>query len=548
MRTRTLRPVAAALAIAVLAAFAHPAPGLAAPANRDPEVTFSALSAPLPAVLQGLARAAGVSITVSPGIPETVRATVHFNRTPLRAVWSILEQVYSISITEAAPGTYIASRVVPRQRGLITTPSGWDGTVVRVYRLQNASAEAVAQALASLFAQGGRPQGQPAAPAQPQQPAQAQRPGQPQSQPPQAQQSQEPGQAPGQQEEPAGAGIAIVAVPESNQIVVRAPAHVAFIVAAAVRQLDSAPRQAAADGRPQPQRPQTPQGPVTESYTLKYAKPSAAARLLTEQVQGIKVSADDTRNTLLITGGAAEHERVRAILETVDRPVAQILVEAEVFSVQDSIQKTLGIDWTLNGEVTVSLASGTVVVDPLELLGRLRAAAQSGKARVVSRPRLLTVSGEQATITVGDQIPILGRDQQGNQVIVQTVNAGMRLQVVPRILPDGNVELQLLAEANTLSGFVGDVPIISQRSVQTRLSVRDGTPVIIGGLIGENRSTSTAKLPFLGDLPLVGALFRSTTERADRVELVIAVTPRVVSPGPITQPANGDRNGDRTER
>ncbi len=199
-----------------------------------------------------------------------------------------------------------------------------------------------------------------------------------------------------------------------------------------------------------------------------------------------------------------------------------------------SAERILGIEWTLDAVYTISLDPAKL--DPFKVIARLQAAAREGKADVISKPRVLTVSGEQASITVGDQIPIVGRDREGNPVVVTTANAGMRLQVTPRVMPEGVVELVLSAEANTLSGFVGDFPIISQRAVQTRLLVRDGMPVIIGGIIGENRSTTTTKFPILGDLPILGALFRTTTTRVDRVELVIVVTPRIVSPGPIVSP------------
>jgi len=496
------------LALAVfLAAAAAGAPHPAAAA--EPTVTVSMVSAPLAAVLQATARAAGAGITVDPSVPEDARATVHFRNTPLRAAWSVLEQAYGLVIRESVPGVFIASRASTGQGQQVLRPAGWDGTVVRVYTLQHANAEAVAEALARLFG-GSTP-----APAGPQPPNQP-----PAGQPPQ--------QQPQPQEGPGTAQVAIAALPETNQLIVRATPHMSFLIAQAVRQLDRKDPQQAEQPRPRPR----PTGPVTEPYTLRYARPSTAAKVITEQVKDIKVSSDDTLNTIIVTGTPDQHERVRAILQTLDRPLPQILVEAEVFSVQDSVEKTLGIDWSINAQYTISLAPGSL--DPFEIVARLQAAARNGKAKVLSRPRVLTVSGEQATITVGDQVPVLGRDQQGNTVVIQTVNAGMRLQVTPRILPDGNVELQLAAEANTLSGFVDSFPIISQRSVQTRLSIRDGTPVIIGGLIGENRSTTTTKLPFLGDLPILGALFRTTTDRVERVELVMVVTPRVVSSGPIT--------------
>lgn len=520
------RKLSALSLVAVLVLAAAP-PALPAQQAPDRVITVSVVSVPLPALLQAVARAAGVSITVDSSVPEDVRATVHLHRVPLQAAWGIVQQAYGLVIREASAGVYVASRPAPGTTGFMAQPAGWDGTVLRVWRLSHASAEDVAAALAALFGHSaGQPAGLPASQQQPQPPG---------APVPQGAASQPPAQAGAPGAPAQAAAVAIAAVPDTNQVVVRATPHMAFLIASAIRQLDA---QAAAGSAATPPRPRPRNaGPLTESYTLRYAKPSSAAKILTEQVKDIKVSADDTQNTLVVTGTEADHERVRQILDTLDRPLSQLVVEAEVFSVQDSVQKTLGIEWTLDAVYTISQAPGRL--DPFQIVARLQAAASEGRARIISRPRVLTISGEQATITVGDQIPVLGRDQEGNTVVITTVNAGMRLQVTPRILPDGNVELVLSAEANSLGGFVQNFPIISQRSVQTRLTIRDGTPVIIGGLIGENRSTATVKLPFLGDLPILGPLFRTTTDRAERVELVIVVTPRVVSAGPISSPGQG---------
>ena len=514
-RTTTVKGLALAVALVLATAL----PALPAQRAQEPLVTVSVVSTPLPALLQAVARAAGVSITVDSTVPEDVRATIHLHRVTLQTAWSVVEHAYGLLVREAAPGVYIASRPAVAARGF-ATPPGWDGTVLRVWRLTYAAAEEVARALSALFGQGaGQAQAQVAASPAPS------------------------GSAAGTQAPPAQTGaaqtnpVAIAAIPAANQVVVRTTPHMAFLIGAAIRQMDA---QAAGQAPSAPAEQPRSSGPTTELYTLRYARASAVASILTSHVKDIQVSHNDAQNALLVTASPAQHERVRQVLETVDRPTAQLVVEAEVFSVQDNVQQTLGIDWTLDAVYTLARQpDGTLVgtLDPLQVVSRLRAAASQGRARVLSRPRVLTVSGQQATITVGDQIPVLSRDAQGNTVVVTTVNAGMRLQVTPRILPDGNVELTLAAEANSLSGFVQDTPIVSQRSVQTRLVVRDGTPVIIGGLIGENKSTTSVKLPLLGDLPILGVLFRTTTDRAERVEVIMVVTPRVVSPGPITTPS-----------
>jgi type II secretory pathway component GspD/PulD (secretin) len=159
-------------------------------------------------------------------------------------------------------------------------------------------------------------------------------------------------------------------------------------------------------------------------------------------------------------------------------------------------------------------------------------------AEVLSRPTIMVENNEEANITIGNQVPIArgvsvsDSGQTNTQVDYQ--NVGIILDVIPHINPDGFVNLEVKPEISSLSassvsfseGF--SAPIISERSAETVVTVKDGETVVIGGLIETNESESETKVPIMGDIPLIGPLFRATTVNSRRTELLIVLTVDVI--------------------
>lgn len=260
--------------------------------------------------------------------------------------------------------------------------------------------------------------------------------------------------------------------------------------------------------------------------------------------------------------------RVRKLLsEHIDRPARQILVEAMVLEISKDALDELGISWAYQ-EGMQTLALGTLTagagansIDFLKdssrafltrnFLARVQALVRLGKAEVLSRPSVLTLDNRQATIRVGTDIPIATSKDASSATesrvsfSFQYLPTGIQLNIRPRADEEGR-EVSMIIDASVSATVPGEdlalrspatgqvlasAPTIATRRVQTYARIPDNTPLIIGGLISLNAQEATDKVPGLGDLPLIGRLFRSTTVQSNKREVIIVLTPYVLPEG-----------------
>jgi len=254
---------------------------------------------------------------------------------------------------------------------------------------------------------------------------------------------------------------------------------------------------------------------------------------------------------------------VRSLLdEYVDRAARQVFIEGMVLEISESGLDELGVEWSFKkGTVDFLLGSldATGLLDtvtfstldsrdvPLDWGAKVRALVRDGKAEILSRPSVLTLNNRQATIRVGEDIPI-ATSQEGvlnnsNKVAFnfKYIPTGILLNIRPRITESGDevsmlidtvVSAQVPGRDLEIRSIVGDLlasaPTISTRRVQTYARIDNTTPFIIGGLVSRDRSVTKDKVPLLGDLPLVGPLFRSESTSTQKREVIIVLTPYVL--------------------
>ncbi|MGL5837107.1 MAG: type II secretion system protein GspD [Sphingorhabdus sp.] len=274
----------------------------------------------------------------------------------------------------------------------------------------------------------------------------------------------------------------------------------------------------------QPQTPQESRKPVGQSF-------------------GNGIAIDRRLNAIWVTGSPERIERIRKQIALIDIPVDSVILETQFVELTEQGAKSVGIDLNNSaGQLAVgTLQTGSFLPfgsDPNEVLpsGALQAAiyaqVEKGEGRIVSRPRIAAQSGSTAKIITGDALPILtaitlsgvnGVSQQ-----VQYVNVGVTLQIAPRVSADGFVTSQIYGVVSSVTGFSQGYPTISQREAETSASVRDGETFVVGGLTQENVITSKSKLPLLGDIPLVGELFKLERSTRSKTELYIVITPHIV--------------------
>lgn len=255
---------------------------------------------------------------------------------------------------------------------------------------------------------------------------------------------------------------------------------------------------------------------------------------------------DRRLNAIWVEGSPQRIARVRRMIEMIDRPVDSVILETQFVELTETGARNVGFDFTnANGQVAFGTRqSGQFLpfgFDPAEALNSLTlqaavyAQVQKGEGRILSAPRIAAQSGSTAKITTGDALPILtaitlsgvnGVSQQ-----VQYVNVGVTLQIAPRVSSDGYVSSKIYGVVSSVTGFSQGYPTISQREAETSASVRDGETFVIGGLTQESSLISKSKIPILGDIPLIGELFKRENSTESKTELYIIITPHIIRHG-----------------
>jgi pilus assembly protein CpaC len=276
------------------------------------------------------------------------------------------------------------------------------------------------------------------------------------------------------------------------------------------------------------------------------------------QVPGIRIAVTET--TVILEGTVKtpyDKRRAEAIAKAYAPNVVNLLnvegnprvkIEAVVMEMAKGDGQKLGLSYLEGGSGQFSSGSANLVDSELgqigftwnraadvtsNLTGLFEAVKSTSNTKILSRPSVSGLSGEKAFINVGGEIPVpVGVDN--NQIKIEWKPYGVIMTIVPEVQSDGDILLHLSAEVSeldwdnkiTTSGI--DIPALRTRKVENRAILRDGEPLVIGGLLDNKQTRSIKKIPILADLPLLGSLFRSKSFQNSETELVITVIPQVV--------------------
>ncbi len=315
--------------------------------------------------------------------------------------------------------------------------------------------------------------------------------------------------------------------------------------------------------------------PQTRVFFLNYAvaseaKTQIAAVAAAEGRSGVTISVDATNNALIVTDSPMGLENIARLIKNLDRMPKQVMIEVKLLEVNLDNELSLGIQWDANattpdaaqpgGALPMTIAQhaqtnisgafnppaigggyGTLVIGKLMANSKLNATiathAKKGKLKVLSDPKVVTVHNKEATINITDQTPF---DQQtvtigsnGQPTIAHAysnITTGISLRVTPTINTDGRISMHLVPSVSQLSAVPNGVapPPTATRDTNTNVIVKDGETVVIGGLIQDSQSETVYKVPLLGDIPILGWLFKKKSMARTRKELLIFVTPRVI--------------------
>ncbi|HZO92838.1 MAG TPA: secretin N-terminal domain-containing protein [Candidatus Baltobacteraceae bacterium] len=302
-----------------------------------------------------------------------------------------------------------------------------------------------------------------------------------------------------------------------------------------------------------------------EVVSLKAAAPglngapsSSATDIATTVTQALQAQAPDLHITvppngtqLVLSGSPYALRLAKTLIDQLDVEQKLVVLDTEILEIDENASKNLGLSLTTPvlgttfSETTPYAANGgtpppflafqAVGRTPLSLALNLNLLIQSGKGRVLADPRITTISGRTATIRAGDNIAILTTTGGGTGTVattqLQTFQTGVTLDITPVVNAGNYITVSLHPTVNSLSGISNGIPQISTRDTQTTVAMHEDETLVIGGLIQDTSTSSTAKIPLLGDLPLIGKAFRNDQISRQRNELVITVTPHIVTPG-----------------
>ncbi len=333
----------------------------------------------------------------------------------------------------------------------------------------------------------------------------------------------------------------------------------------------------------------------TESFTLSYAKAGDVRDLLTSKDQRIlskrgAASVDERTNTLFVQDTGGRLEEARRLIQQLDVPVRQVMIEARIVIADDKWSRQLGARFgtqsafnqdkynfgvsgtlsntvapltnnpvsrgasslavgglgnqpigaqpeQLNVNLPVAGAAGSIALSVLNLGSgnlvnfELSALEADNRGKVVSSPRVITADKKKAVISQGTEIPYLTAAASG-ATTVQFRPAVLELNVTPRITPDDRIIMDLEVKKDSLGQLInssqGPVPTIDTKRVTTQVLVDNGDTIVLGGIFEQTTRTTVNKVPFLGDVPILGNLFKNTSKQDDKTELLIFVTPKIV--------------------
>jgi len=260
------------------------------------------------------------------------------------------------------------------------------------------------------------------------------------------------------------------------------------------------------------------------------------------------IEVDKRTNALLVTDIDDRLSQAESMIRSLDTRTPQVEIVARLVDVDRSASRSLGIDWSLQNmdlgdagahegvSVTpgqVPSPAGTVKFGTVKGFGSIEATLTAletqNKANIISNPRITTVNNREASVVVGQQIPLIVQDFAGNAV-TQLTTIGIKLSVTPHINVGNKITMDVHPEVSDLSSqaTVQGGIIINTTMADTRVMVNDGETAVIGGLIRSNESDTYRGVPILMDVPLLGNLFKSSTKVKQKRELLIFLTPKIL--------------------
>lgn len=287
------------------------------------------------------------------------------------------------------------------------------------------------------------------------------------------------------------------------------------------------------------------------SYPLSFAQ----AKAVHESLQPLfsKLSQDAITNSLILQGSQAEHARLRALLPKLDVATRQVTLEAKIIALSHEDSKNIGLNWawdsiprrdSYNEDTNTANDSDNNSFGgnfkfwrgyAFRFNATLNALITNGKARLLATPRIITIPGREASIFIGDHIPVQTEkhDSSGTYTATEYLDAGIKLQYTPIISEDGKLVTASVHTEVSTPTLISELKNyrITSRTADTTVRMYSGETLIIGGLISEEEQRTLQKVPLLSKIPLLGELFTNRSKKSSKTEVMLLLTPHITEAG-----------------
>jgi type II secretory pathway component GspD/PulD (secretin) len=311
-------------------------------------------------------------------------------------------------------------------------------------------------------------------------------------------------------------------------------------------------------GSAYPDNPSFPLLSVTERIVPNYIRAENIPQLLSDFYDPF-INIDPKNNILTVTASPEIIQKIKQELAVIDVAPRQVMVEALITELSSDARKSLGIDATWLAErggesFSIILPVGDILDSTFGLgfsktdaraegwvgdfKASFKALVQDGKVTIRANPRVATIEGQKAQIIIGKEqyyVIVTGTTAYSYGQL-ERIPVGVSLNIIPYVADNGDITVEIQPEVSDVVGTgATGLPVVSKRSVTTKVRVKDGETIVIGGLLQKNESIVKRKIPLLGDIPILGLLFSRTDKRVDEIETVVFITPHLLVEGEVVE-------------
>lgn len=270
----------------------------------------------------------------------------------------------------------------------------------------------------------------------------------------------------------------------------------------------------------------------TRKYQLNHLSSEKAVEILNSNFSELKMINLDSEG-IIITAEAEKLEKIEQIIQKIDRPQKQILIKARLEEISRNRIKELGINPDQLSKLRI-IKDDSNNIDEIKLSwpDTLKMLEEEGASNILANPSLMTVDRKKAKLVIGDQIPVKLESVVEDKTVstLNYIEAGIVLEFLPKILNEEEVLLEIKPAVNSIGQVMADgLPAVNSRSAETTVILKDGQTLAIGGLIKRDYLTSEKAVPVLSELPFLGSLFSSSETTDLESELIIFITPEIIT-------------------